>query len=638
MDSETSPAELQLETASAAIVQSHHESEQETLTESLASNSNSASNKRKSSTETDETDLELKRNRRQIDAIPIELPVVEQDAQKSPEAVAMNESQSESEPELSDCSHHTPILEGGHESDSSSNSDVSGMFDWNIAGKRKQKKQKQNKTVTSNSRHDVPSPVLEVSDKSTRRTFSTFNTTRSKPTFCVHPVIVQDKNISAARLSSLKWKLPDTLQLAVGAVKSVKQISSDKFLIGCCDIRQQLRLAALTTLGGIQVSCSVPVPVTVGVASGIPTNVTMEEVLQRVDSVLDSEGHALCLVSVKDAVRLTNRDGSPSLAVRLTFEATTLPAAVVINKTEFPLKPFSAGVVRCFKCQRLGHLAKACPAKLIVCSSCGVTGHNAKNCTSHKRYCINCRSDSHSSAYGGCPKQKQWLIANRLRAETYMPKATAFAKAKSLLAEKQARHASEQSSDISPPNSAWKSESSPTYASITASHHKSTLSAPMRSNTNPTTLSNRVRPQSVPKSLPTELTVEPHKTKSPSSVRLPDEYPSTSALSSSVPQPELVSVNSVLKAENEALRKQVAALEEKISNMSKSINDLSHKLSSHSDVKPKPQSSACENLLSSSENEVSPLLVKAIESAIIRLLPTLLASQLRPNPSFTYLS
>nr|KAG5712850.1 hypothetical protein BaRGS_007447 [Batillaria attramentaria] len=95
-------------------------------------------------------------------------------------------------------------------------------------------------------------------------------------------------------------------------------------------------------------------------------------------------------VTVVDVKRLTLKDGEKSRAVRVTLAETTLPDHLVINRQEYGLRPYVA-------------------------------------------------EGAHSTAYRGCPAVKQWSLANRLRAQDYMPRAQAMHEAGKIAAQRKAQ-------------------------------------------------------------------------------------------------------------------------------------------------------------------------------------------------------
>jgi hypothetical protein len=248
-----------------------------------------------------------------------------------------------------------------------------------------------------------------------------------RPVFFDHPVIIENKHEGGeTRLRSLDWNLADLLSEAVGSVRTIKPMGN-RVLIGCVSDLQQSRLAKLTNLGKVPVRCTIPVPTVMGVVSGIPQAVSVSEFLTKIESVSGDAGTAPLVI--RDARRLTLRDGKPSQAVRVTFVAHSLPLTMKVNKREYGVRPFVAQVIRCYRCQRFGHYMRECRAKKEVCPTCGSPGHAAAKCKATERRCVNCRG-AHSAGYQGCPARKDQARANLIRGTSYLPKAAALWQAK----------------------------------------------------------------------------------------------------------------------------------------------------------------------------------------------------------------
>jgi hypothetical protein len=492
---------------------------------------------------------------------------------------------------VSETSHHSVDLNRG----SSSSSDDSSPNDWCAVSDKKKKKKAKSPTMTSNGTVTfdscskekdactaTPSRSSPRGNKTASETIkdTTFIDRKSKqksksyhspnaqtvpPTFCEYPVIVQDLKTSAsATLKALMWKLSDILSKSVGpGIRQIKPLGNNKFLIGCDSFRQQSRLVALTQLGGIDVKGSIPVPTVQGVIYGIDHSVSEGEVIDRFEVALDAEG---CPTDarVRDIVRLNLPDGSPSRAMRITFEATSLPSVAKINCTEFAVQPYSARIPRCFQCQKLGHLKKNCPSQTVICATCGSRGHAAAACTSNKRYCINCKGD-HSAAYGGCIAMKSWSLANKIRSQNYMPRALAFQQAKQIVAEKMATKATKPGVGLKP-NDSWKAEavsaSVPSYASVTAagrSGHYSQSHCPVP---NPLSSNQKVCTQSVTHEILPKVADRGETSQTPS-----------------LPQKNQSSHGSLVK-ENSELKAKVISLENKLDALTKTLAEVQNELTS----------------------------------------------------------
>ena len=90
-------------------------------------------------------------------------------------------------------------------------------------------------------------------------------------------------------------------------------------------------------------------------------------------------------------------------SVVITFKGETLPNKVFLGYRAYTVKQFIARPLRCFKCQRFGHVSSKCQHQP-RCYKCGEE-HNGRDCSKpqEEHKCCNCGS-SHSASYNKCPE------------------------------------------------------------------------------------------------------------------------------------------------------------------------------------------------------------------------------------------
>ena len=91
---------------------------------------------------------------------------------------------------------------------------------------------------------------------------------------------------------------------------------------------------------------------------------------------------------------------TPSKTVLLHFNLDALPEYVYLGYLRFKVQLFVPKPLRCFHCNRFGHIAAHCKAKA-KCAKCG-GGHSLDACTNDMK-CPNC-SGNHSASSKHCPK------------------------------------------------------------------------------------------------------------------------------------------------------------------------------------------------------------------------------------------
>lgn len=111
----------------------------------------------------------------------------------------------------------------------------------------------------------------------------------------------------------------------------------------------------------------------------------------------------------------TNRNGGreASTTVAVTFKCKRLPERIKIGYISYTVRPFVRPPLRCFKCQRLGHVAAVCKGGRRCCK-CGGDHEYGRCGEGVEVKCCNC-GGPHSAAYLGCEAQKQAMEAMKYK-------------------------------------------------------------------------------------------------------------------------------------------------------------------------------------------------------------------------------
>ncbi|KAL2076444.1 hypothetical protein ACEWY4_027972 [Coilia grayii] len=203
----------------------------------------------------------------------------------------------------------------------------------------------------------------------------------------------------------------------LGKVVRASKTRSGALLVECVNEEQQTKAVKITKLGGQNVKCVLgrDKELVRGVITGIPVDESLEGLIANIGNV-----------KVKEAKRLKmKRDGvlMDSLSVLLTFDELMLPQKVFTGFMSYDVRVYVPPPLRCFKCQRYGHVAAICKSKT-RCSKCGGE-HNYGECAEGAtQKCCNC-GGNHSAAYGGCEVFKRMREVQRIKVEHGMSYAEA---------------------------------------------------------------------------------------------------------------------------------------------------------------------------------------------------------------------
>lgn len=227
-------------------------------------------------------------------------------------------------------------------------------------------------------------------------------------------VIFKSADMNLAKISPLK--IAKALNDAgKNYVKSVTQTREGGIAVTCFNAAQAEKLKGLDRLGDWAVTADYPKSEIQckGVISGVPLDVSEKEVMEICDSVVEAK-------------RLkTKRSGKleDSMAMCLTFDKKILPGEVRLGFQVFSVRPYVPTVIRCFKCQRIGHTAEKCKGT-VRCVRCGGP-HKYDDCPDKdKLKCVRC-GGAHSAAYEGCETIKEERKIQQVRAYNGMSYAAA---------------------------------------------------------------------------------------------------------------------------------------------------------------------------------------------------------------------
>lgn len=214
--------------------------------------------------------------------------------------------------------------------------------------------------------------------------------------------------------------LTKALHTDFGEVRSAKKTMSGGLIVVCKDEEQQKKAITVNKLNGKKVKCTVVFDKKLirGVISGIPLSESISDVVGGIKNV-----------KVKEAKRLkTKREGvlTDSLSILLTFDEAKLPDKVFIGYMSYDVRVYVPPPLRCFKCQKYGHIAAVCKGKL-RCSKCSGEHEYGKCEKDAKLKCSNCGGE-HSSAYRGCEVSKRMQEVQRIRVTEGMSYAQAARK------------------------------------------------------------------------------------------------------------------------------------------------------------------------------------------------------------------
>lgn len=182
------------------------------------------------------------------------------------------------------------------------------------------------------------------------------------------------------------------------------------------DIQYIPTLLKATKLGKFNIKCSLPMNENIcsGVIGPIENDIPIEDLELMVKC---HEAEIAKITRLPKFVKSNEDDQrmrkQPSMTIKIDFKTTTLPNKVYIESMAFSVRKYNFPPLRCYKCQKFGHMASGCKRKDYTCNLCSGK-HAMKDCTNTSYKCVNC-GESHAASSKLCKLNKEAKEIERLR-------------------------------------------------------------------------------------------------------------------------------------------------------------------------------------------------------------------------------
>lgn len=205
-------------------------------------------------------------------------------------------------------------------------------------------------------------------------------------------------------------KLTKIIRAQVGEVKYARVLEDGNMLIGCNSEAQVEKAMKMNKIDKTKIIKVVRVGERrragcKGVIYGIPLKVNMSELVQELRKRCE------LIMNAKRMTKGTKKEETES--VLLEFKMESLPKVVHFGFMRYSVREYIPKPMRCFKCQKFGHIAKMCKAAR-KCARCS-GDHEYGQCGEGVRpKCCNCGGE-HSVAYWGCEVMKREAEVQNIR-------------------------------------------------------------------------------------------------------------------------------------------------------------------------------------------------------------------------------
>jgi hypothetical protein len=205
----------------------------------------------------------------------------------------------------------------------------------------------------------------------------------------------EDENVTLSPIA-----LSKELRKKIGEVDTAKILRDGSLLVICKTEDQKNKALKMDSVGKKKVNERKILGerrMKQGVITGIPIEEDLEKLKQTISGGEVSR--------IKRLKRTMNGERMDSLSILLDFHDPVLPERVKIGYLSFAVRPFIPPPLRCYKCQKYGHIAAVCKGKQ-RCPKCGGE-HRIENCEENTQdKCCNC-GGQHRVTYSGCNVRKR---------------------------------------------------------------------------------------------------------------------------------------------------------------------------------------------------------------------------------------
>lgn len=215
--------------------------------------------------------------------------------------------------------------------------------------------------------------------------------------------------------------LSAAIKKTIGEVTMAKTLRDGSLLLVCVNEEQRRKAMRVPKIGNITVAerkVVGDVQVSRGVITGIPVGEDLGKLKQSITG---------CEVqTLKRLMRTVEGQRVESLSLLVEFKGLVLPDRVFVGCMSYPVRLYVPPPLRCYKCQRYGHVAAVCRGNQ-RCPKCG-GDHRFEECkSSGTNKCCNCGGD-HAVTFGGCEVRKRAVQIQQVKSANNITYAEAVKK------------------------------------------------------------------------------------------------------------------------------------------------------------------------------------------------------------------